>query len=153
MNAIVATAAIASLATVGLTQDAVDTQVTAVSAAEAVAATPSPEAKVRVKKTLEERIEALQTRIEADTAKLDELIAERDNAERLASVGSGTKVSIKLGRKFKDKDTTRVEVGVVIAVKEEEDGTKLLKVQVGEGFDAEFVTVGLGAVVEVKTAE
>lgn len=152
MNAIVSNAAVAAaaLSTAGL--GVVESNVNAVSAAEAVAATPSPDAKVRVKKTLAERIEALEKRIEADTAKLDELTFERDNAERLASVGNGSVVAVKLGRKFKDKDTTRVVQGVVIATKEEDDGSKLLKVQVGEGFDVEFVTVGLGAVESVIKA-
>lgn len=150
MNAIVSNTAAASLSTAGL--GVVEYNVNAVSAAEAVAATPSPDAKVRVKKTLAERIEALEKRIEADTAKLDELTFERDNAERLASVGNGSVVTVKLGRKFKDKDTTRVVQGVVIATKEEDDGSKLLKVQVGEGFDVEFVTVGLGAVESVIKA-
>lgn len=152
MNAIVSNAAVAAaaLSTAGL--GVVESNVNAVSAAEAVAATPSPDAKVRVKKTLAERIEALEKRIEADTAKLDELTFERDNAERLASVGNGSVVAVKLGRKFKDKDTTRVVQGVVIATKEEDDGSKLLKVQVGEGFDVEFVTVGLGSVESVINA-
>lgn len=152
MNAIVSNAAVAAaaLSTAGL--GVVESNVNAVSAAEAVAATPSPDAKVRVKKTLAERIEALEKRIEADTAKLDELTFERDNAERLASVGNGSVVTVKLGRKFKDKDTTRVVQGVVIATKEEDDGSKLLKVQVGEGFDVEFVTVGLGSVESVINA-
>lgn len=152
MNAIVSNAAVAAaaLSTAGL--GVVEYNVNAVSAAEAVAATPSPDAKVRAKKTLAERIEALEKRIEADTAKLEELTFERDNAERLASVGNGSVVAVKLGRKFKDKDTTRVVQGVVIATKEEDDGSKLLKVQVGEGFDVEFVTVGLGSVESVIKA-
>ena len=122
----------------------------AVNAAEAVAAVT--EVKQRVKKTLPEKIEALEQRIEADLVKLEELRAERDNSERLAGVGAGTHVHIKMGRKFKDKDTTRIVSGVVVAVKEDEDtGDKLLKVQVGDGFDAEYVVVGLGAVQHVNS--
>lgn len=123
-------------------------QESAVSAAEAVAAVT--ETKVRVKKTLPEKIEALEKRIADDTEKLAELIAERDNADRLSGVVSGTHVTIKLGRKFKDKDTTRVVPGVVVAVKEDDDGDKLLKVQIGDGFDAEYVVVGLGAIQTVQ---
>ena len=123
-------------------------QESAVSAAEAVAAVP--ETKVRVKKTLPEKIEALEKRIADDSEKLAELIAERDNADRLSGVVAGTHVTIKLGRKFKDKDTTRVVPGVVVAVKEDDDGDKLLKVQIGDGFDAEYVVVGLGAIQTVQ---
>lgn len=120
----------------------------AVNAAEAVAAVT--EVKQRVKKTIAEKIEALEKRVENDMAKLEELIAERDNSERLAGVGAGTHVTVQLGRKFKDKDTTRVVPGIVVAVKEDDDGDKLLKVQVGDGFDAEYVIVGLGAVQDVQ---
>lgn len=123
-------------------------QESAVSAAEAVAAVT--ETKVRVKKTLPEKIEALEKRIADDSEKLAELIAERDNADRLSGVVAGTHVTIKLGRKFKDKDTTRVVPGVVVAVKEDDDGDKLLKVQIGDGFDAEYVVVGLGAIQTVQ---
>ena len=121
----------------------------ATAAAEAVAAVS--EVKARVKKTLPEKIEALENRIAADTLKLEELVSERDNAERLSGVGAGTHVTIKLGRKFKDKDTTRVVSGVVVAVKEDDDGDKLLKVQIGDGFDAEYVVVGLGAIQTVQS--
>ena len=124
------------------------TQESAVSAAEAVAAVT--ETKVRVKKTLPEKIEALEKRIADDSEKLAELIAERDNADRFSGVVAGTHVTIKLGRKFKDKDTTRVVPGVVVAVKEDDDGDKLLKVQIGDGFDAEYVVVGLGAIQTVQ---
>ena len=127
-----------------MTYEITAAQESAVSAAEAVAAVT--ETKVRVKKTLPEKIEALEKRIADDSEKLAELIAERDNADRLSGVVAGTHVSIKLGRKFKDKDTTRVVPGVVVAVKEDDDGDKLLKVQIGDGFDAEYVVVGLGAI-------
>ncbi len=123
-------------------------QESAVSAAEAVAAVT--ETKVRIKKTLPEKIEALEKRIADDSEELAELIAERDNADRLSGVVAGTHVSIKLGRKFKDKDTTRVVPGVVVAVKEDDDGDKLLKVQIGDVFDAEYVVVGLGAIQTVQ---
>lgn len=131
-----------------MTDETTFDQESAVSAAEAVAAVT--ETKARVKKTLPEKIEALEKRIADDTEKLAELIAERDNADRLSGVVSGTHVTIKLGRKFKDKDTTRVVPGVVVAVKEDDDGDKLLKVQIGDGFDAEYVVVGLGAIQTVQ---
>lgn len=131
-----------------MTDETTFAQESAVSAAEAVAAVT--ETKARVKKTLPEKIEALEKRIADDTEKLAELIAERDNADRLSGVVSGTHVTIKLGRKFKDKDTTRVVPGVVVAVKEDDDGDKLLKVQIGDGFDAEYVVVGLGAIQTVQ---
>ena len=131
-----------------MTYEITAAQESAVSAAEAVAAVT--ETKVRVKKTLPEKIEALEKRIADDSEKLAELIAERDNADRLSGVVAGTHVTIKLGRKFKDKDTTRVVPGVVVAVKEDDDGDKLLKVQIGDGFDAEYVVVGLGAIQTVQ---
>ena len=66
------------------TYEATTIDQSATAAAEAVAAVS--EVKTRVKKTLPEKIEALENRIAADTLKLEELVSERDNAERLSGV-------------------------------------------------------------------
>lgn len=88
------------------------------------------------------RVEVLKTRIAADTAKVNELIAEYNSIAALAAIGVGSAVVVKLGRKFADKDTTRFENAVVIGVKEEEDGSKLYKVSYGVGFEADIAIVG-----------
>lgn len=92
------------------------------------------------------KLESLRARITADTEKYNELAAELNSIAALAAVAAGSDVIVKLGRKFADKDTTRYAPGVVLAVKEDEDGTKLYKVQYGQGFDAEIVVVGASAI-------
>jgi len=95
------------------------------------------------------------TREQKLRAKYDTIVARitKDNeaalaiAEEIASIAAlaaidvGSAVVIKLGRKFADKDTTRFENATVIGVKEEEDGSKLFKVQHGVGFEADIATV------------
>ena len=98
-----------------------------------------------VKLTREQKIaaklDALKKRIEKDTADFNELAAELNNIAALAAIGEGSAVVVKLGRKFADKDTTRYVNGVVIGVKEEEDGSKLYKVSHGVGFEADIAVV------------
>lgn len=98
-----------------------------------------------VKLTREQKIAAkldvLKKRIEKDTADFNELAAELNNIAALAAIGEGSAVVVKLGRKFADKDTTRYVNGVVIGVKEEEDGSKLYKVSHGVGFEADIAVV------------
>ena len=103
-----------------------------------------------VKLTREQKIAAkldvLKKRIEKDTADFNELAAELNNIAALAAIGEGSAVVVKLGRKFADKDTTRFVEATVVAVKGEEDGTKLYKVQYGSGFDAEIAVVGAASI-------
>ena len=80
----------------------------------------------------------LLARIKKDTASATEIADELNSISALASVGVGSSVIVKLGR----AETTRTENGVVLAVKEDEDGSKSFKVQYGEGFDTEIVVVG-----------
>ena len=98
-----------------------------------------------VKLTREEKLVAklnqLAARINSDTEKYNEVKAELDNIAALAAIGQGSAVIVKLGRKFADKDTTRFVNGVVIGVKEEEDGSKLYKVSHGVGFEADIAVV------------
>lgn len=98
------------------------------------------------------KLNALAARINADTEKYNELKAELDSIAALAAITVGSVVVVKLGRKFADKDTTRFENAVVVGVKEDEDGSKLYKVQYGEGFDAEIATV-TGAALSLPATE
>lgn len=113
-------------------------------------------APVAVKLTREQKLasklEVLRKRIEKDTADYNELAAELNNIAALAAIGVGSAVVVKLGRKFADKDTTRYENGVVIGVKEEEDGSKLYKVSYGVGFDADIAVV-TGAALSLPVLE
>lgn len=98
------------------------------------------------------KLNALAARINADTEKYNDLKAELDSIAALAAITVGSAVVVKLGRKFADKDTTRFENAVVVGVKEDEDGSKLYKVQYGEGFDAEIATV-TGAALSLPVPE
>lgn len=110
-----------------------------------------------VKLTREQKLVAklntLAARINKDTEAYNDAKAELDSIAALAAVGAGSKVQVKLGRKFADKDTTRVVDAVVLAVKEDEDGSKQYKVQYGEGFDAEIAVVTAAAISIPAAAE
>ena len=97
-------------------------------------------------------IERLKASIVSNTEKVNDLIAEYNSIAALAALDAGSVVIVKIGRKFADRDTTRFVEGVVLAVKEDEDGSKQYKVQYGKGFDAE-VTVVNGAALSLPVAE
>lgn len=108
-----------------------------------------------VKLTREQKLRAkydlLVARITKDTDTAKEVADEINSIAALAAIGVGSAVVVKLGRKFsEEKDTTRFVPGVVIGVKEDEDGSKLFKVQHGEGFDADIATV-TGAALSLPT--
>lgn len=98
------------------------------------------------------KLEALRARIQKDTDTYNELAAELNNIAALAAIGVGSEVIVKLGRKFADKDTTRYEPGIVVGVREDEDGSKQYKVQYGTGFDAD-ITVVTGASLSLPATE
>jgi hypothetical protein len=97
-------------------------------------------------------IERLKASIVSNTEKVNDMIAEYNSIAALAALDAGSVVIVKIGRKFADRDTTRFVEGVVLAVKEDEDGSKQYKVQYGKGFDAE-VTVVNGAALSLPVAE
>lgn len=109
-------------------------------------------AKLTREQKLTNKLEVLRARIAADTEKYNEVAAELNSIAALAAITVGSAVVVKLGRKFADKDTTRFENAVVVGVKEDEDGSKLYKVQYGEGFDAEIATV-TGAALSLPATE
>lgn len=109
-----------------------------------------------VKLTREQKLRAkydlLVTRIAKDTETAGEVAAEINSIAALAAICVGSAVVVKLGRKFsEEKDTTRFVAGVVVGVKEEEDGSKLFKVQHGVGFEADIATV-TGAALSLPAA-
>ena len=108
------------------------------------------EKKTRRKVSLAEKIETLEKRIADDSETLEQLLNLRDNAEKLANLSAGSVIQAKFGRKFKDKDTTRIVSVTVLAVKRDENDDVTLAVISGEGFDAEINHIGLGAVVSVE---
>lgn len=95
------------------------------------------------------RATMLAARIAKDTEDYNNIKLEIDGAERLKNVGQGSLVKVKLGRKFADKDTTRIVVSTVVGVKEDEEGAKQYKVAYGSGFDADIAVVTASQIVEV----
>lgn len=95
---------------------------------------------------LQSSISALYTRISADTGKYNALTAELANLQAIESLNTGDSVTVKTGRKFSDKDTTKVRPGVVLGVKVDENGKRSFKVQVGAGFEADIVVVDSSAI-------
>jgi len=124
-----------------------------VNAAEVVVVAPAAPKLTRTEKLLK-RIELLKTRIESDTKEYQEIANELNNADALKNLAIGSKVTIKLGRKFADKDTTRIVEGTIIGIRaEDEDGGVQYKVTHGVGFDADIAVVGAGGIQSVITDE
>lgn len=95
------------------------------------------------------RANLLAARIAKDTEDYNNIKLEIEGADRLKNVGQGSLVKVKLGRKFADKDTTRIVVSTVVGVKEDEEGAKQYKVAYGSGFDADIAVVTASQIVEV----
>lgn len=95
----------------------------------------------------------LYARIMADTAEYNNLTNEINNAEALKNLGIGSVITIKQGRKFADKDTTRIVKATVIGKQDQEDGSTLYKVSYGEGFDADVAVINAGAILSVEGAD
>lgn len=106
-------------------------------------------ATVEVKLTREQKIlqkmEMLKKRITSDSETFNELNAELENITRLAELAPGQQVKISQGR----AETRREVVGTVVGIKEDDDGAKKYKVQIGSGFDADFAVVGGSGIIEV----
>lgn len=116
-------------------------------AAAAEAAAPAPKLSRAEKQA--NRLEVLRKRIEADTQEYNEIANELNNAAALANLKAGDVVQVKLGRKFADKDTTRVVVATIVAIRDVEGEAIQYKVSYGEGFNAELAVIEAGKIVAV----
>lgn len=99
------------------------------------------------------RVKFLFERITADTTEYNELQNEINNADKLNSLTVGSKITIKQGRKFADKDTTRIVEATIMGKADQEDGSVLYKVGFGEGFNADVAVIGAGAIVTILPVE
>ena len=95
------------------------------------------------------RVKFLYDRIVSDTAEYNDLTNEIKNADALKNLAVGDKVTIKQGRKFADKDTTRIVEASILGVSVQEDGSTLYKVTFGEGFAADVAVISAGAIISV----
>ena len=100
----------------------------------------APEVKKPLRQRLSEKYAALYEKYEKIATELQELAQEIGAIDALASIGEGSAVVVAIGK----GETARSVNGVVLAVREEEDGTKLYKVQYGTGFDADITVVKAG---------
>lgn len=80
---------------------------------------------------LDAKIKDAREDVEKAQAKLDRLLAELANRERVESLAVGSTVSFEYGR----GDKRRVLTGTIIAAGDDEKQGKLFAVQTGEGLD------------------
>ena len=98
---------------------------------------------------LVKRLELLKKRIGSDTAEYQEIENELNSAEALKNIAVGSKVTIKLGRRFANRDTTRHVEGTILGMRAEEDGAIQYKVAHGTGFDADIAVIGASYITTV----
>lgn len=100
----------------------------------------APEVKKPLRQLLQLRSDLLVLLVQRRVLLGQALAQEIGAIDALASIGEGSAVVVAIGK----GETTRSVSGVVLAVREEEDGTKLYKVQYGTGFDADITVVKAG---------
>ncbi len=105
-----------------------------------------------VKKTRVEKLTESYTKKRAQheklTAELVEIVAEINAINALSNIGQGSEVLITIGK----GDTLTQVKGVVLAVREDEDGKKEFKVAYGSGFDADVKVVGISKLAPIPAA-
>ena len=101
------------------------------------AAAPAEKVKLSRRETLIQKYQRAIEKINDLQVTANELASEINSIDALASVSVGSNVLVLVGR----GENVRSEPGVVLAVKDEEDGTRLYKVQYGTGFDADVAVV------------
>ncbi|WP_155754006.1 hypothetical protein [Burkholderia vietnamiensis] len=89
-------------------------------------------------------IESLKARIAADTAKLAEMEAAAAAGSAMDKLASGDVIEFMFGR----GETRKQRAGVVLGIADTDKG-KRIKVQTGEGFDAEILVISPDAIVAV----
>lgn len=102
----------------------------------------APEVKLTRREKLLNRYNKAFTKHAELSQELQELAAEINAIDLLASVNVGHEVYITVGRKEEAKEVK----GVVIGVKEDEDGSKTYKVAYGSGFDSDIAVVAAGKI-------
>lgn len=110
----------------------------------------APEVKKPLRQLLQLRSDLLVLLVQRGVLLGQALAQEIGTIDALASIGEGSAVVVAIGK----GETARSVSGVVLAVREEEDGTKLYKVQYGTGFDADITVVKAGKLsLPVQAAE
>jgi hypothetical protein len=89
-------------------------------------------------------VEALRAKAAEYTAKADALEAAEKAGNTLANLASGGVIEFMFGR----GETRKQRAGVVLGIAETDKG-KRIKIQTGEGFDAEILVISPDAIVAV----
>lgn len=116
---------------------------------EAAAAPVVAKPKLSYMEKITARAQMLAARITTDTEEYNQIVAQINNVEALKNLNTGSKVTFKAGRKFADRDTTRIVEAVIVGAAAQEDGSMLYKVSFGEGFDAEVAVINAGQILTV----
>lgn len=96
-----------------------------------------------------------QAKIDAITARITKL--ETEKAALIAKAAADVSVKVAIGDsisfKYGRAEKVRTETGTVVARKSQDKGADLLKVQIGTGFDTEFVTIYPNAINAINAVE
>lgn len=107
------------------------------------------EVKLTPREKLCAKYEKLVLKAQEIAADINEIVQSIKDIDAIASIAVGTAVIITTG-----KGETLAEVeAVVVGVKEDEDGSKVYKVQYGVGFDADIAVVKQGKIKLPPTSE
>jgi hypothetical protein len=95
------------------------------------------EPKLTHREKLMQKYEKLAVKAAALTAEINAIVAEVSHLDALSNIAVGTEVVAFVGKGEKAASVA----GVVVGVKDDEDGLKVYKVQYGVGFDADIAVV------------
>jgi len=110
-------------------------------AAPAVVLTPREKLVAKYNKLVEQR--------HGIDAALAAIVAEVQSLDDIASLSEGVAVYINVGK----GETARREAGIILAVKDTEEGDRLFKVQYGVGFEADIATVKAGKLSRIPATQ
>ncbi|MEJ1593506.1 hypothetical protein SMA75_20140 [Escherichia coli] len=96
------------------------------------------------KKTLIEQLQAVEAKIVELQAEAQKLAEQIETEKALANLAAGTTITFNYGR----ADTRKELQGVVKGVADTDKGRRI-KVESGEGFDAEIYIIEVAAIVKV----
>lgn len=105
-------------------------------------ATETAEPKLTPREKLLAKYNKLNEKATALAAEITAVVQAINEIDAIAAIGEGTAVLITVG---KGEEAQEIP-GVVVGVKEDEDGGKVFKVQYGTGFDADIAVVKQGRI-------
>jgi hypothetical protein len=104
--------------------------------------TAAVEPKLTAREKLMAKYDKLAAKAAELTAEVNKVVEEINALDALASITVGSPVIVTIGKGESAKEVDAVVVGV----KDDEDGSKVYKVQYGTGFDADIAVVKQGKI-------